>query len=163
MKPLSQIERAVLQLFATRWIDLHDDEALAGGDLRYPGVYLLAYSAKPSFGGSTIKANDVFYVGMSNAIGGVRARLKQFKGGIENNGLHSGAKRFYREFGGGKPFAGAKSGKRLYFAALTFECVSDKALAKPDDFRLMGHINCLEYYAIAHVAERTARTRRSIN
>jgi hypothetical protein len=65
--------------------------------------------------------------------------------------------RFYREHGGGKPFAGLKSRKRLYFAALTFECESNKGLAEPDDLRVMGHINCIEYYAIAHVAEQTGK------
>jgi hypothetical protein len=34
---------------------------------------------------------------------------------------------------------------------------SNKGLAKPDDLRLMGHISCLEYYAIAHVAEQTGK------
>ena len=65
--------------------------------------------------------------------------------------------RFFREQGRGKPFAGAKNGKRLYFAALTFECESDKGLAKPDDLRMMGRICCVEYYAIAHVAEQTGK------
>jgi hypothetical protein len=157
MRNLRQIENAVSQLFAARWIDLHDEGALARPDLRYPGVYLLAYSARPRFQGSAIKPTDVFYVGMSNAAGGVRQRLKQFKAGIEKNGLYSGAMRFYREYGGGKPFAGRQGGKRLYFAALTFECVSDKGLAKPDDLRLMGHICCIEYYAIARVAEQTGK------
>lgn len=157
MQHLKDIERCVSKLFASRWADLHEDKSLARAELKFPGVYLLAYSAAPKIADSLVKAKDVFYVGMSNAAGGVRQRLKQFKAGIENNGLHSGAMRFYREFGGGEPFAGAKSGKRLYFAALTFECVSDKALARPDDLRLMGHINCIEYYAIAHVAEQTGK------
>jgi hypothetical protein len=163
MKHLKDIEQCVSRLFASYWTHLHDDGALARDDLRFPGVYLLAYSSGVRFAGSAVKSLDVFYVGMSNAAGGVRARLKQFKTGIETGIMHSGAMRFYREYGGGKPFAGAKGGKRLYFAALTFECESDKGLAKPDDLRLMGHTCCIEYYAIAHVAEQTARTHRSIS
>jgi hypothetical protein len=157
MKPLREIDNFVSQLFATRWAHLHEERSLARADLKFAGVYLLAYSAAPKIADSVVNARDVFYVGMSNAAGGVRQRLKQFKAGIEKNGLHSGAMRFYREYGGGKPFVGTKSSKRLYFAALTFECESNKGLAEPDDLRLMGHINCLEYYAIAHVAEQTGK------
>lgn len=157
MKQLQEIEHAVSRLFAAQWTHLHDKPALESADLRYPGVYLLAHSAGATFQGSAIKASDVLYIGMSNAEGGVRARLNQFKKGIEKNDHHSGAMRFFREHGGGKPFADAKTRKRLYFASLTFECESNKALARPDDLRLMGHINCIEYYAIAHVAELTGK------
>jgi hypothetical protein len=157
MNRLKEIESSVLRLFNTRWAHLHEDGSLARADLKFPGVYLLAFSAAPNIKGSRVKAKDVLYVGMSNAAGGVRQRLKQFKVGIEKNGLHSGAMRFYREYGGGKPFLKGKSGKQLYFVALTFECESNKGLAKPDDLRLMGHINCLEYYAIAHIAEKTGK------
>jgi hypothetical protein len=157
MKRLKEIESSVVRLFSARWAHLHKEGSLARADLKFPGVYLLAYSATPNIEGSIIKAKDVLYVGMSNAAGGVRQRLKQFRAGIEKNGLHSGAMRFYREYGGGKPFLRVKSHKQLYFAALTFECEGNKGLAEPDDLRLMGHINCLEYYAIAHIAERTGK------
>jgi hypothetical protein len=157
MKHLKEIERHVSRLFSARWTDLHEDRSLARADLRFPGVYILAYSASPGIKGSIVKARDVFYVGMSNAAGGVGSRLKQFKAGIKKYGVHSGAMRFYREYGGGRPFIGTKKGGKLYFAALTLECESNKGLAKPDDLRLMGHISCLEYYAIAHVAEQTGK------
>jgi hypothetical protein len=39
---------------------------------------------------------------MSNGAGGVRTRLGQFTAGIERNGLHSGAMRFFREDAGGR-------------------------------------------------------------
>jgi hypothetical protein len=156
MKQLRDITSAVSKLFATRWVHLHGERALRIADLRHPGVYLLAYSGR-SLEGSAIKAHDVLYVGMSNSAGGVRSRLNQFKKGIEENHHHSGARRFFREHGGGKPFAAAGTRRRLYFSALTFECESRKGLAKPDDLRIMGHINCIEYYAIAHVAEQTGK------
>jgi len=35
--------------------------------------------------------------------------------------------------------------------------VSEKAVAQPDDLRQMGHVACLEYYAIAHVVTQTGR------
>jgi hypothetical protein len=107
-----------------------------------------AYTGKANFDGSAVKAGDVFYVGMSNAANGIRSRLKQFKKGIEENFHHSGAMRFYREQGG-KPFADRSSRKRFYFAALTFECESNKGRVTPVDLRIMGHVCCIEYYAIA--------------
>jgi hypothetical protein len=155
-----EIDGDVLRLFSARWAHLHDsrgEKSLARADLKFPGVYLLAYSATPDIEGSIVKAKDVLYVGMSNAAGGVRQRLKQFRAGIEVNGLHSGAMRFYREYCGGKPFVDVKNRKKLYFAAQTFECESNKGLAEPDDLRLMGHINCLEYYAVAHIVEKTGK------
>jgi NADPH-dependent 2,4-dienoyl-CoA reductase/sulfur reductase-like enzyme len=38
-------------------------------------------------------------------------------------------------------------------------CSSLKSDARPDDFRKMGHVACLEYYAIAHVLARSATKR----
>jgi hypothetical protein len=157
MKHLTEIERQVSRLLATRWTDLHEDQALARSDLRFPGVYMLAYTAAPRINGSIVMMKDIFYIGMSNSAGGVRQRLNQFKAGIVKNTFHSGAMRFYREYSGGKPFSRTKSRRKLYFSALTFECESNKGLAQPDDLRLMGQINCLEYYAIAHIAERTGK------
>jgi len=117
-------------------------------------VYLLSYTDR-DLEGSGVHVRDVFYVGMSNSNGGVSQRLKQFRTGIEKNGLHSGAKRFFRDYCDNRPFSQANTGKRLYFAALSLQCVSDKAVARPDDFRQMGHVACLEYYVIAHVATQT--------
>ena len=51
--------------------------SLARDELRFPGAYILAYS-DAGLNGAAIAADAVFYVGMSNAAGGVRQRLKQF-------------------------------------------------------------------------------------
>jgi hypothetical protein len=99
----------------------------------------------------------VFYVGMSNAAGGVRQRLKQFLDGIEHNRQDSGAMRFYREYCGHRPFSKAKTEKQFYFAAVTVPCVSNKVVAEAGDLRLMGHAACLEYYVIAHIVEVTTQ------
>jgi hypothetical protein len=117
-------------------------------------VYLLAYS-RAKIDGAPIRSSDVFYVGMSNAAGGVAQRLKQFKIGIEKNIQHSGAMRFYREYSLNRPFSHTNRRKRLYFAALTIPCVSKKSEAQPNDLREMGHVACLEYYAIAKVMRQT--------
>jgi hypothetical protein len=155
MEPLAHIDVLVSRLFRLRWVPLNA-EALARPDLIYPGVYLLAFASE-RFAGETIKPDQVLYVGMSNSAGGVRSRLKQFIKGIERNGYHSGAMRFYREQCKGEPFAKLKTRKRLYVAALTIECEGDKVDAEPTDLRLMGHVACLEYYAIARIAQKTGK------
>jgi hypothetical protein len=156
MKPLKEIERLASRLFSERWINLHSEKSLARPDLKYPGVYLLAYSSA-KIDGASIKSSDIFYVGMSNAAGGVAQRLKQFKIGIEKNSLHSGAMRFYRNYSHNRPWSQTKSRKWFYFAALTIPCLSDKAAAQPSDLREMGHVTCFEYYAFANVMEHTGR------
>ena len=120
MLRVSEIEAMVSRLFRLRWVAL-DAEALARPDLRYPGVYLLAFTSG-DIAGSKVTPDQVLYAGMSNSAGGVRARLKQFIKGIEKNGFHSGAMRFFREYCGGKPFSQLKTRKRLYVASLTIEC-----------------------------------------
>jgi hypothetical protein len=44
MKRLKEIDALVMRLFAERWAALHAPGALAREDLRFPGVYLLAYT-----------------------------------------------------------------------------------------------------------------------
>jgi hypothetical protein len=155
MTRLADIEALVSELFRQRWLSL-DPAALARPNLVYPGVYLLAFTSE-KIAGASVKPNQVLYAGMSNSAGGVRARLKQFIKGIEQNDFHSGAMRFYREHCGARPFSQLKTRKRIYFATLTIECESDKFDARPDDLRLMGHVACLEYYAIARIAQKTGK------
>jgi hypothetical protein len=156
MDRLTEIDHLVSRLFSESWTGLQSSKSLARPDLKFPGVYLLAYT-DGDIEGARVDVRDVFYVGMSNAAGGVNQRLKQFKAGIEKNGLHSGAMRFYRDYGHNRPFSETNTGKRFYFAPLTLPCMSEKAAAQPDDLRQMGHVTCLEYYAIAHVATQTGR------
>jgi hypothetical protein len=117
-------------------------------------VYLLAYEAR-SLAGKPINIGDVYYVGMSNAAGGVKARLKQFKKAIETGHGHSAGKHFYMRHKG-TPFSKLRVRERFYFAALCLPCVSLKKNAPPSDFKKMGHVACLEYFAIAHVQSKRA-------
>ena len=156
MERLTQIEALVSNLFSGSWVNLHRADAFQRPDLTFPGVYLLAFTAA-DLEDRVVDVREVFYVGMSNSTGGVRQRLKQFKTGIEVNDLHSGAMRFYRDYCHGRPFSAANTEQRLFFAALTIQCQSNKSAATPDDMRQMGHVCCLENYAIAHVAEQTGR------
>jgi hypothetical protein len=139
------------ELFKTRWRWLHADRWSDDERLRYPGVYLLAYGAN-ELDGQKIKIDDVYYVGMSNSAGGVRARLRQFKSALERGYGHSAGNHCYQQ-NKERPFSKLGKGKKFYFAALCAECSSLKSSARPNDFRTMGDVACLEYYAIAHVLE----------
>jgi hypothetical protein len=157
MRPLKEIAYLTDALFAQQWCGLHGANALSDPTLRYPGVYLLAFS-RPRIEERQVAEADVLYVGMSNSAGGIVQRLKQFRNGIERYGLHSGAMRFYREYCQGQPFSTVKSDKKLYFVAISVSCVSAKAKAQPNDFMAMGHVAALECYAVARILERTGRT-----
>jgi hypothetical protein len=142
------------ELFKTRWRELHADGWADSDRLQYPGVYLLAYDAR-DLAGQKVKIDDVYYVGMSNSAGGVRARLKQFKSALERGYGHSGGNHFFITHKK-RPFSKLRASKRFYFTALCLQCRSLKTSARPDDFRKMGHVACLEYYAIAHVLAKSA-------
>jgi hypothetical protein len=116
----------------------------------------LAYSDK-NLKGRPTKEADVLYVGMSNAQGGVRSRLIQFRNGIEKYGTHSGAMRFYREYQRNIPHSRLKKPLNFFYAALSIECISEKAKAAAEDLRTLGHVACLEFYAIARIREKTGR------
>jgi hypothetical protein len=64
--------------------------------------------------------------------------------------------RFYREHAGGKPFAKLKTNSRFYAAAHVTECERQSS----SDWRDMGHVACLECYAIAYVLEKTGHVPR---
>lgn len=146
---MNQLTRS---LFSQKWINLQNDLShLEGGE--YPGVYLLAYSDK-DLEGKNVELKDVFYVGMSNSRGGVRQRLRQFLHGIENDALHSAARRFYKEYAEGVPFSRIKRRKTFYCVSASVRCVVNKETRTPDDLRKMGDIAALEYYALAYIKDK---------
>lgn len=151
---LAEIERLVDKLFSQKWASLHDKNALKDKSFKYPGVYLLAYPKQGSLkSGDRIRLKDVYYVGMSNSKSGLKGRLRQFKRAIEGKRGHSGGNTFFTLHG--KPYSKLRKKKRILFAALPVECCSIKILSTANDFRKMGHVACLEYYAIAFVKAKT--------
>ena len=150
-KQIGAVDRLVHELFTRTWRDLDNRDALADKELRYPGVYLLAFDTR-NLVGKRVKPEDVFYVGMSNL--SVSARLGQFKRGLEGRPGHGAADHFRSRLKVRK-FSALKTKKRFYFAALTIPCDAKKTTARASDHRHMGHVACLEYYAVAHVQDRT--------
>jgi hypothetical protein len=153
-RPVHLIDDLTRSLFAKNWKPLHAAGSLDDPDLGYPGVYLIALS-RSKLTNKSINPKNVLYVGMTCSSGGLRERIRDFKDGIERDAYHSGARRFFKELAGGKPFSTLNSRKTLYFVAQEIRCISKKVDATPADFRQLGHVACLEYYAIAHVFEKT--------
>ena len=118
-------------------------------DLKFLGVYALAYTTK-KLEGKKVKIGDIFYIGMSNSLAGVRGRLKQFIGSINGRQTHSAGMRLFRDYLNRVPFEDHVGDKRLWAIALTFKCNVRKADRQATDLRTMGRVTCLEYYLLAH-------------
>src|SRR5258705_5668413 len=103
------------KLFRTRWTCLHAEGWDGDAALRNPGVYLLAYSHKRLVG-QRVQLDDVYYVGMSNSQGGVRARLRQFKAALECGRGHSAGDYCYKQ-SNSLAFMTTRSRRQFYFAS----------------------------------------------
>lgn len=141
------------KLFSCTWQELRDD--ISGWkDVSFPGVYLLAYSNR-DLKGKRISLKDIFYIGMSNSMGGVEQRIYQFLSAIEGDWGHSGGNRFFSNYCDEKPFSKRKNKKKFYFAYVTIPCEVRKKYRKGKDLRMMGEVARLEYYALASVKDST--------
>lgn len=142
------IAALVGKLFRMRWTSLHGDDWDSDVSLRNPGIYLLACSHKRLVG-QRVRPDDVHYVGMSNSRGGVRARLKQFKQALQFGYGHSAGDYCFKQ-NGSRPFRPTQTKKAFYFATWCIDVPRDLDLTA-SNLRKLGHVACLEYYAIAHV------------
>lgn len=156
MQSLEYIDSLVRDLFSKQWAEIHPRAAFRDKALSYPGVYLICLSAD-DMNGAPVRPHHVLYVGVSVSEGGAANRLRRFRTAIEIGKRHSGGRNFRKKWCGGVPYSEANLGQKLYFAALTLPCNADKSTASCDDFRTMGHVHCLEDYAIAHVLQVAGR------
>lgn len=123
---------------------LHRNEALG---VEYPGVYALAYSTRNIAGKLFSWRKEIIYVGMTNAVSGLKGRLKQFDNTITGKTGHGGADRVrfkHRNYG--------KLVQNLYVAVVPFKC--DVTSNEPGDLRKMGEVAKFEYLCFAHFAEK---------
>lgn len=106
-----------------------------------PGVY-------------TIYLNDeVIYIGMSVARGGLKSRLQQLDKSLRSKWGHSGGNKMVKELGDCR--------EKLSVVVMTVDC--DPASNTPDDLRKMGHVAFLEYEAFAQYVETTGNKRPRFN
>ena len=100
---MNQVDKMMDLLLAKKWGPLNKPFLEVNVD-NYPGVYILGFTKKRLLGKS-IRLGDIYYVGMSNAEGGLRSRLKIFLKAIEGRGGHSAGNRFYKEHLSETPFS----------------------------------------------------------
>ena len=115
--------------------------------LKWPGVYVLAISGRDISGEVFEWFEDITYIGMTNAQGGLKGRLQQFDRTIGGKEGHGGACRFCHKHGDYKVLV-----RKLYVCVKPIECDVKSGLAK--DFRRMGEVAKLEYDCFAEYVQR---------
>lgn len=144
----------VTELINKNWMKLENYKNLES--CKYPGVYILAYTDKDLLN-KRIKIEDIFYVGMSNSLGGVKQRISQFINGIEKYKSHSAGMRFFKEYMNNNSFSKNKSKKSFYIASLTLPCEVSKDKRTDKDLRKMGEVAKFEYDVLAHIKEKLGK------
>lgn len=115
--------------------------------IAFPGIYVVSFSEKDIAGQPFSISDDVIYVGMTNAVAGLRGRLNQFDNTIsQRHCQHGGADRvLYRH----QNYALLVN--KLYVALWHVECAP--AANTPMDLRAMGQVCNAEYEVMAWCVE----------
>lgn len=116
-------------------------------DIEYPGVYILARTALNLSGRPFAWRKEIIYVGMTNAVSGLKSRLGQFDNTIIGKTGHGGADRVRYKFQNYNRLV-----NRLYVAVAPFEC--DPVSNLPEDLRQMGEVVKFEYSCLAQFVEK---------
>jgi hypothetical protein len=120
-------------------------------DIAYPGIYIVAISSTDISGRPFTFNNDIVYVGMTNAVAGLRGRLVQFDNTIaKKHCQHGGADRFLYKH---QDYAALV--KQLYVALRHFECTPEGVT--PAHLRAMGRVANAEYECMACCVEKFGR------
>jgi hypothetical protein len=107
----------------------------------FQGVYVIAVTNK-RLEGEKVTWNDVVYIGMTNSLGGLSNRWRQFDRAINGKFGHSGGKTIYEDLG---PYYKWK--KNLFVAAMGIEC--NVKNPKDEDYIRMGWVAFYEYEAFS--------------
>ena len=137
----------------TNWVKFADRKEKLREELKSPGIYAIAY-----FKGELKKTDfnytkEIVYFGMTNSIGGLKSRLRQFDNTINNE---------KSEHGGALRFRGDK--KDLYVSVWPFNnCdvkILDNGSIKKENkekavkiLQLMGEVAKAEYFCFAKYVE----------
>jgi hypothetical protein len=134
------------QIF-TNWVKWEDRNELDG--INYPGIYCIAVSSKLLNKFKFIK--ELEYIGMTNSIGGLKSRLRQFDDTIKMKRTnHGGADRFLYVY---ENYEEVKD--KIYVAIHSFECNTKNP--SPNDLRIMGEVAKCEYDCWATYIEKFNR------
>ncbi len=129
-----------------RWPDRHSLEWLA-----FPGVYVLAHSARNLERRPFSWHKEITYIGMTNAKGGLGTRIKQFDETIAGKRVsHGGADRVrykYRHYG--------RFTTTFYVSVCAIPC--NVKTNSPKDLLSMGDVAKLEYECFAAFVRKFGR------
>jgi len=114
--------------------------------IQLPGVYAVALSDKDISGTEFCWRQEVIYVGMTNAKGGLKSRLQQFDDTIKGGDGHGGAQRVRHKYSDPKKLI-----PRLYVSVCPRNC--DVLSNDPSDLRIMGEVAKQEYDCLADFIE----------
>ena len=125
----------------TNWLKWRDRDGAVG--IRHPGVYVCAITSGDI---SDVKFSwlpEIVYIGMTNAISGLRGRLKQFDNTIVGKTGHGGADRVRFKHQNYENLC-----RKLFISIVPFEC--NVKSNHPEDLRVMGEVAKFEYDCLAH-------------
>ena|SRR6266550_4508440 len=133
------------QPFSTwiRWIERNQ----LGEMLKFPGVYAVALSDKDLTSTPFEWSEEIIYIGMTNAKGGLKSRLQQFENTIVGKTGHGGAERVRYKHEDYNLLV-----SKLFVSISHTEC--DVKSNRPSDLRLMGSVAHQEYECFAIFAEK---------
>jgi hypothetical protein len=135
--------------FFSNWISWNKRNQLDG--IKYPGVYCLAFTNNLDLSGHGFSwLEEIVYVGMSNAVAGIRGRLNQFDSTIQGKRGHGGADRFRYKYDDYNTLV-----ESLYVAIKSFEC--DVKSIHPYDLLIMGDVAYEEYKCFSEYSKRFNR------
>ena len=119
--------------------------------IAYPGIYVVSISSKDISGQAFTFRDEIVYVGMTNAVSGLRGRLTQFDNTVARRHCqHGGADRVlykHQDY--------AALAESLYVALRHFKC--DPTENTPSDLPAMGRVACTEYECMACCIEKFGR------
>jgi hypothetical protein len=131
----------------SKWASWSERNKLDG--IRYPGVYALAVSEIDLSNKKYSVRKEIEYFGMTNSIGGLKSRLKQFDNTIIGKSGHGGAARFLCGY---KNYTYNIFSKKIFVSICPIEC--DVTSNNPKDLLKMGDVARLEYFCFAQYAKR---------
>lgn len=115
--------------------------------ITWPGIYIVAISNADIEGQKFSFRDEIVYVGMTNAVTGLRGRLVQFDNTISKKHCqHGGADRVLYKHQDYYALI-----ENLYVALLHFEC--KPASESPTDLREMGRVASAEFECMARCVE----------
>ena len=111
-------------------------------DIIFPGVYALSVSRKDISSTEFAWIKEIIYFGMTNSVGGLRTRLKQFDNTIMGKEGHGGGERVRFEHRNYHELV-----NKLFVSVCPIKC--EVKSNKSEDWLKMGEVLYLEYYCFA--------------